>query len=507
MKTFASKEKRSAPAVGKVRSYVHHPMGPAQQVQRAEIRRILRSTDAQAKLTISQPNDKYEQEADRVADQVMAMPDPKLQCQPEGEEEEETLQTKLLADRITPLVQRQEEPPEEEEEELQAKSKPGETSTVTPSLESRLHSLRGSDQPLSKSDCAFFESRFGRDFSGVRVHTGPQAAKTAQVIHSRAFTIGRNVVFGSGLYAPGTTEGRKLLAHELTHVVQQSRHAGMTGLQSKPQESTQFTFAPEIDIELILGLKPERQSVAVDRAKLLELYKYLKHVRRVSPATEQLTKNVLDIYFPGYGIEVWDASKKPFAGYVGTAYRAGRRIKAAKLLGLTETGRGRWAKRFLGSDVLFFAGHHYGEGEFDALDLSKVRSRGRRPVFHRVKLIMISSCNVLRKSELPTFKRRFPNAYILGWYRGAPYRQSYMMTRFLAKLPNDLLLQNASDIPDILRLWETFVENLGKEGVRLRSEEGKKRSRWGLGYATPDGKVKYSARGKSGKWIWKTEQR
>lgn len=109
MKTFASKEKRSAPVVGKARSYVHHPMGSAQQAQQAEIRRILRSTGAQAKLTIGQPNDKYEQEADRIADQVMAMPDTRLQRQPLKEKNEE-IQTKPLAEQITPLIQRQEIP-------------------------------------------------------------------------------------------------------------------------------------------------------------------------------------------------------------------------------------------------------------------------------------------------------------------------------------------------------------------------------------------------------------
>jgi hypothetical protein len=224
MKTFASKEKRSAPTVRKARSYVHHPMGPAQQAQQAEIRRILRSTGAQAKLTIGQPNDKYEQEADRVADQVMAMPDPKLQRQPENEEE--TLKTKPLADQITTLVQRQEEPPEEEEEELQAKSKHGETPAVTPNLESRINSLKGGGQPLDPATCTFFEPRFGRDFSHVRVHADSNASEAAKSVNSKAFTIGKDVVFGSGQYSPGSRMGRSLLAHELTHVVQQTGAGG-----------------------------------------------------------------------------------------------------------------------------------------------------------------------------------------------------------------------------------------------------------------------------------------
>ena len=70
MKTFLTKEKQSAPAVRKARPNVHNPMGPGQKAQQAEIRRILRSTGTQAKLTVGQPNDKYEQEADRVESQT-----------------------------------------------------------------------------------------------------------------------------------------------------------------------------------------------------------------------------------------------------------------------------------------------------------------------------------------------------------------------------------------------------------------------------------------------------
>ncbi|MCP4256660.1 MAG: DUF4157 domain-containing protein [Planctomycetes bacterium] len=222
MKTFATKEKQSAPAVRKVRPYVHHPVGPVQQAQQAEIRRILRSTGAQAKLTIGQPNDKYEQEADRIADQVMVMPDPKLQRQPENEEEEEeTVQIKPLADQITPLVQRQEEPPEEEEE-LQAKSKHDESPTVTPSLESHIHAMKGGGQPLNPATRSFFEPRFGADFSGVRVHTDSKANNLARSINAKAFTVGKDLVFGSSQYSPETSGGRKLLIHELTHILQTS---------------------------------------------------------------------------------------------------------------------------------------------------------------------------------------------------------------------------------------------------------------------------------------------
>ncbi|MFH0344338.1 MAG: DUF4157 domain-containing protein [Chromatiales bacterium] len=83
--------------------------------------------------------------------------------------------------------------------------------------------LKSSGQPLDPSTLAFMEPRFGHDFSFVRVHTDAKAAESARAVNALAYTVGRNVVFGAGQYAPGTTVGKRLLAHELTHVVQQER--------------------------------------------------------------------------------------------------------------------------------------------------------------------------------------------------------------------------------------------------------------------------------------------
>lgn len=80
-------------------------------------------------------------------------------------------------------------------------------------------------RPLEVATRGFMEARFGRDFSGVRVHTDSQAAQSARAVNALAYTLGRDVVFGAEQYAPETTHGRRLLAHELTHVVQQSGHA------------------------------------------------------------------------------------------------------------------------------------------------------------------------------------------------------------------------------------------------------------------------------------------
>ncbi len=118
-------------------------------------------------------------------------------------------------------MQRQPTDEPEEEEPLQAKEAAGHVPHVTPELEARIGALRGSGEPLPASERAFFEPRFGGDFAAVRVHTGSDAADLAQRVEARAFTLGRSVVFGQGEYRPGTEAGRRLLAHELTHFVQQ----------------------------------------------------------------------------------------------------------------------------------------------------------------------------------------------------------------------------------------------------------------------------------------------
>ena len=82
--------------------------------------------------------------------------------------------------------------------------------------------LSSSGQPLDARTRAFMEPRFGHDFSNIRVHTDAKAAESAQAVNALAYTVGRDVVFGAGQYVPGTSEGKKLMAHELTHAIQQA---------------------------------------------------------------------------------------------------------------------------------------------------------------------------------------------------------------------------------------------------------------------------------------------
>ncbi|KZL51214.1 hypothetical protein A2T98_03365 [Nodularia spumigena CENA596] len=197
----------------------------------------------QPKLSIGEPGDRYEQEADRVASVVVqrinapsstgesvqreAMPEEEdeLQMKPLAdsiqrlEDDEEELQMKSQADSIQRL--------EDDEEELQMKSQVqrqeaiggGEAST---DLESSINSARVGGQAIADNIREPMEVAFGADFSGVKVHTDGQSDQLNRSIQARAFTTGQDVFFRQGEYNPGSRGGQELLAHELTHVVQQN---------------------------------------------------------------------------------------------------------------------------------------------------------------------------------------------------------------------------------------------------------------------------------------------
>lgn len=116
-----------------------------------------------------------------------------------------------------------------ETEPMRTSPQAGQTPSVSPRQESRIQALRGGGQPLASPVRRFFEPRLGHDLSQVRVHTGVDACKLADSVSARAFTVGRDVVFGAGQYQPASAGGRWLLAHELTHVLQQQ-----TGLARAP---------------------------------------------------------------------------------------------------------------------------------------------------------------------------------------------------------------------------------------------------------------------------------
>lgn len=158
----------------------------------------------QTKLTIGASNDPLEQEADRVADQVMAAP----------------AQSPLSA-----------APPRIHRFTGQATEGAG---TAPASVDRVLLSPSRPLEPALRQD---MEQRFGHDFSRVRVHSGDAAEQSARDVSADAYTVGHNVVFGTARFAPGTNDGRRLIAHELTHIIQQSDEHIQPAIQRKEENN------------------------------------------------------------------------------------------------------------------------------------------------------------------------------------------------------------------------------------------------------------------------------
>jgi hypothetical protein len=225
----------------------------------------------QAKLTIGQPGDKYEQEADRVASQVVqqinspgSTQSPQGQSVQRQELEEEELQAKP---EITSL-QRQ----ELEEEELQAKFTlqrqeaigGGEAST---DLDTAINSARGGGQSLDAGLQRSMGQAMGADFSGVKVHTDSQSDQLNQSIQAKAFTTGQDVFFRQGAYQPGSREGQELIAHELTHVMQQGSASQIQRLSEEELDPEQ---KKEMEEEGGAFIQAKFQSLSQARTPLIQ---------------------------------------------------------------------------------------------------------------------------------------------------------------------------------------------------------------------------------------------
>lgn len=170
----------------------HAQNTPKRQLNRAignqGVQELYEQDALQTSLTVSQPDDKHEREAQEVADRVMRMNEPRPAVDPAEE-----IQRKETSD----------------------------ASEVSSDQERQIRSVKSGGKPLPEQTRNYFEPRFGREFGDVRVHTDQKADEAARSIDAEAFTHGSDIVFRKGNYRPGTREGKQLLAHELTHVVQQ----------------------------------------------------------------------------------------------------------------------------------------------------------------------------------------------------------------------------------------------------------------------------------------------
>jgi hypothetical protein len=180
-------------------------------------------------------------------------------------------------------------------------------------IESGIQSLHGRGRPLAQPLCDFFAPRFGYDFSGVRIHTDARAAELAGAVQARAFAVGQEIVFGAGEFAPETSHGRQLMAHELTHVVQQKRGAAQSSpgtIQRQPKtESPKFPDLPNLALKLEDDIGQNLFAYGHHFYRLATLYPDRPELLQEAFGRFALGANVLETGFRFLGLDQTKASR------------------------------------------------------------------------------------------------------------------------------------------------------------------------------------------------------
>ncbi len=275
--------------------------------EEAEPKRPLQRQEAQEEQEATQDEEEIAQTAslqrrqgeEEAAEEPASMQRQEMEGETEETEEEEAQTSSLQRqeneeekEAEPSSLQRRSDESDEEEEPMQQRAKRPRRPRITPQFETDLGLMRrGGGQPLPDPLRAFLEPRFGRSFADVRVHVGPEAFRLTRDANARAFTVGKHIVFGPGEYRPNVEQGRRLIAHELTHVLQQRG-----GLHSVQREVAPDLAAahPEADLPSIEELRaafkldspsapPSIRSVAV--ALLREALRSTSNAQRLKPLT------------------------------------------------------------------------------------------------------------------------------------------------------------------------------------------------------------------------------
>jgi hypothetical protein len=277
----------------------------------------------QAKLRVGHSEDPLEHEADRVAASV-AKGHADCACTPAGA----VPCTRCGQETTSTQIQRRPEGP--------GSRALGEAPSIVHEV------LRSPGQPLDAATRAFFEPRFGHDFSRVRVISGAAADRSARDVNAHAYTVGHSMVIDAGRFAPGTHEGRRLLAHELTHVVQQSglegRSVGHGTLQRTP--AAPVTGAANVPFDRSkVDVAAIGDVVLTGEFHLFMAMARLVPVRFMDPAIKSYATTLYD---PADRVLSTSASSPVPAGGL-----AGFRLFANVITGMTQ---GRYILRCIGYD-------------------------------------------------------------------------------------------------------------------------------------------------------------
>jgi hypothetical protein len=213
----------------------------------------------QAKLTVNEPGDKYEHEADSAANAVMTRRIQQMSSDPEkeklkgiqkmddpGKEKLKGLQKMDENEKKKKEgIRKMDEPQKEEDDKMNAatvQTKHDTNTTASPQVSSKIQNAAGKGNTLPKKTLQEMNSSFGVDFSNVRVHNDSEAVDLNKELQAQAFTYGRDIYFNQAKYNPESIEGKFLLAHELTHVVQQGG-ANKSGVDETVQKSPAVAIA------------------------------------------------------------------------------------------------------------------------------------------------------------------------------------------------------------------------------------------------------------------------
>ena len=217
----------------------------------------------QPKLSVNAPGDAYEQEADAVADKIMRMPHTtrvtanpspvKIQrkCSNCGKEEEQEEDDDTETDSIKKVQRKCAACEEEEKNQLQRKQ----SGNAAPAISANVQQVIESEgQPLDQATRSFMEKRFGFDFGKVQVHNNSLAHQSAKDINALAYTHKYHIAFGAGQYQPKTASGRKLLAHELTHTIQQDENVVRRMVAITTPQTSTARFIIDDDVTPAVGV-------------------------------------------------------------------------------------------------------------------------------------------------------------------------------------------------------------------------------------------------------------
>jgi len=257
------------------------------------------AANIQRKLTVGETNDPMEHQADDMADKVMRMPDRALVQRSAAEKDDENIQRKRLAPK-SPFIQ--------------AKGDGG--GVASHAVTNGIKATQGGGNTMDRGTKSFMESRFGNDFSDVKIHTGDYAIQMSEDLNAQAFTVGNDIYFNSGKYAPEASGGKHLLAHELTHTIQQGKsikpkiqkQGNDDELQPTPGKLTMPKLLPNLpDFGVHLG----DYKFHLPRPAPLDFHRPL--FKFLPPVSLQLTpaqiRNIIGVYSPDLFASIPDISQ------------------------------------------------------------------------------------------------------------------------------------------------------------------------------------------------------